>query len=528
MRIGVDLGGSKIEIVALDDGDAVRLRRRIATPAGDYEATVAAIAALVASAEAELGACASVGVGIPGAQSLRTGLIKNANSTVLIGRSLRADLERALERPVRLENDANCFALSEARDGAAAGAACVFGVILGTGVGGGLVVDGSVLRGRTAIAGEWGHNPLPWPRDDERPGPACYCGKFGCIETFVSGTGLRADHARATGTLLDGAAIARAAAAGDAAARATMSRYVDRLARALATAINIVDPDAIVLGGGASNIDDLPAAVVARLGAYVFTDAVETTVVRALHGDSSGVRGAAWLWPRTAGRPGIRSSEGRRMDSAVEVLRLPSPAPKPQSLAYDGTTLWMGSRETKRVYAIDPKTWSAREEATAPGTPWGMTVVGDELRVLCGEPPDDNRFIRRFVPGHGFKTNDAIPCPEDTGSQLAFDGDRLYVSQWYNGKILSLDERGAVGTTIAVPHGICGQVVVGGCFYLVTTDAEETDEYFVTRVDARDGAVKIENVARLGFPARALAFDGERFWTNHREADQIVAFTLPR
>lgn len=215
------------------------------------------------------------------------------------------------------------------------------------------------------------------------------------------------------------------------------------------------------------------------------------------------------------------------MKTVDELLRLPSPAPKPQSLAFDGTTLWMGSRETKRIYAIEPNTWTVREDAAAPGTPWGMTVVGDELRVLCGEAPDDNRFIRRFVPGHGFKTSEAIPCPNDTGSQLGFDGDRLYVSQWYLGKLLSIDDRGDVGTTIDVPHGICGQVIVGGRFYLVTTDAERSDDYFVTRVDARDGDVKIEELARLGFSARALAYDGERFWTNHREADEIVAFKIP-
>ncbi|GAC1541954.1 MAG: hypothetical protein NVS3B16_06290 [Vulcanimicrobiaceae bacterium] len=212
------------------------------------------------------------------------------------------------------------------------------------------------------------------------------------------------------------------------------------------------------------------------------------------------------------------------MDCVDEVLRLASPAPKPQSLAYDGTTLWMGSRETRRIYALDTKTWTVREDAAAPGTPWGMTVVGDELRVLCGETQDDHRVIRRFVPGHGFKTADALPCPDDTGSQLAFDGDRLYVSQWYNKKILSLDERGTVGTTIDVPHGICGQVIVGGCFYLGTTDDEASDEYFLTRVDARDGRAVAADIARIGFPARALAYDGERFWTNHREANEIVAF----
>jgi hypothetical protein len=212
------------------------------------------------------------------------------------------------------------------------------------------------------------------------------------------------------------------------------------------------------------------------------------------------------------------------MRNVAEILRLASPAPRPQSIAYDGTLLWMGSRETRRIYALDPKTWEVREEATAPGTPWGMTVVGDELRVLCGETDDDNRVIRRFVPAHGFKTADALPCPDDTGSQLAFDGERLYVSQWYNKRILSLDELGRVGTTIDVRHEICGQVIVAGRFYTVTTDAEDTDEYFLTRVDARGAKPLVEKLARIGFPARGLAFDGERFWTNHREADKIVAF----
>ncbi len=207
-----------------------------------------------------------------------------------------------------------------------------------------------------------------------------------------------------------------------------------------------------------------------------------------------------------------------------ELLRLPSPAPKPQSLAFDGTMLWMGSLETRRIYRIDPRTWTAREEATAPGVPYGMTVVGDELRVLCGEGDEDHRRVRRLVPGHGFKSQDSIACPGDTGSQLGFDGDRLYVSQWYNHRILSLDERGEVGTTIDVPHGICGQVIVAGRFYLVTTDDEAGNEYFLTRVDARDGTPDVADLARIGFPARALAYDGERFWTNHRAADQIVAF----
>ena len=215
------------------------------------------------------------------------------------------------------------------------------------------------------------------------------------------------------------------------------------------------------------------------------------------------------------------------LEDIEELLRLPSPAPKPQSLAFDGTALWMGSRETHRIYRIDPRVWTAHEEATAPGVPYGMAVVGDELRVVCSEGEDDHRIIRRFVPGHGFKSSDAIPCPDDTGSQLGYDGDRLYVSQWYNKRILSLDERGNVGTIIDVPHEICGLVVVEGCFYLVTTDDETTGEYLLTRVDARNGAPKFEDLARIPFGGRALAFDGSRFWTNDREADQIVAFARP-
>jgi hypothetical protein len=215
------------------------------------------------------------------------------------------------------------------------------------------------------------------------------------------------------------------------------------------------------------------------------------------------------------------------VEAIEELLRLPSPAPKPQSLAFDGTCLWMGSRETHRIYAIDPRTWSAHEETKAPGVPYGMTVVGDELRVLCGETPDDHRIIFRFIPGHGFKRSDAIACPDDTGSQLGYDGDLLYVSQWYNKKILALDEGGSVRGVIDVPHEICGQVIVDGCFYLVTTDDEETEDYWLTRVDARNGSPKCEDIARIGFPARALAYDGSRFWTNHRENDQIVAFAKP-
>jgi outer membrane protein assembly factor BamB len=215
------------------------------------------------------------------------------------------------------------------------------------------------------------------------------------------------------------------------------------------------------------------------------------------------------------------------MNAVEELMRLPSPAPKPQSIAFDGDTLWMGSRETRRLYALDPSSWTVREEAAAPGTPWGITVVGDELRVLLGETEDDNRVIRRFVRGHGFKTADAIPCPDDTGSQLSYDGERLYVSQWYNKRILALDESGAVGTTVPVPHGICGQVIVNGRFYCITTDDEDGGAYWLTRVDARGEMVVSEDLAVVGFRARALAYDGERFWTNHREADQIVAFKAP-
>lgn len=296
MRIGVDLGGTKIEAIALAPDGVVRARRRIATPQGDYEATLRAVAALVAAIEGEVGERGSVGVGTPGAVSARTGRMKNCNSTWLNGRPLGADLQAALGRAVRLANDANCFALSEATDGAAAGAAVVFGVILGTGVGGGIVVGGQVVAGANAIAGEWGHNPLPWPHDDERPGPACYCGRAGCIETFLSGPGLAADHARDAGRTLDANAIAQRAAAGDGAAAAALARYADRLARALAHVINVLDPDVVVLGGGVSNIDALYDAVPRRWGRYVFSDAVVTRLVRNRHGDASGVRGAAWLW----------------------------------------------------------------------------------------------------------------------------------------------------------------------------------------------------------------------------------------
>jgi fructokinase len=291
LRIGIDLGGTKIEIIALDPGGGEVLRRRVATPRGDYDATVATVSALVTAAERDLGASGSVGIGIPGAEG-QGGVIKNANSTWLIGRPLRQDLEARLGRPVRLANDANCFALSEATDGAAAGAGIVFGVILGTGVGGGIVVDGQVLAGANAIAGEWGHNPLP----DERQ-PPCYCGRCGCVETLLSGPALRADHYAATGADLAAEDIVTAAEAGDAACQSSLQRYASRLARALAQVINIVDPHVIVLGGGLSNLPLLYREVPALWRAHVFSDQVVTRLVRNRHGDSSGVRGAAWLWP---------------------------------------------------------------------------------------------------------------------------------------------------------------------------------------------------------------------------------------
>jgi len=297
MRIGIDLGGTKIEGIVLDGGGRELSRLRVPTPAGDYAATVAAIAGMVAALEAETSRGASVGVGMPGALSPASGLVKNANSTWLIGRPLDRDLEAALGRPVRVENDANCFAVSEAADGAAAGDTVVFGAILGTGVGGGMVIDGRPLRGRNAIAGEWGHNPLPWAEEDERPGPACYCGLAGCIETFLSGPGLARDFVAATGEAATAGDIAARAAAGDAAAEAALARYERRLARALASIINVLDPDAIVLGGGLSNLTRLYDNVPRLWGRWVFSDRVDTPLRRNRHGDSSGVRGAAWLWP---------------------------------------------------------------------------------------------------------------------------------------------------------------------------------------------------------------------------------------
>jgi len=313
VRIGIDLGGTKIEGLALDGGrDLARLR--VATPRDDYDATLRAILQIVAALEEQTGRTATVGLGIPGAIDPDSGLVKNANSTWLIGRPLALDLEAALGRSVRIANDANCFAVSEAADGAAAGAGVVFGVIVGTGTGGGVVVHGHLLTGRHAIAGEWGHNPLPWPEADEWPGPPCYCGRSGCIETFLSGPGLAADHRRSTGVALDALDVVRRADAGDAAAQAALARYERRMAKALAAVINVLDPDVIVLGGGMSNIKQVYRNVPLIWGDYVFgatraggradsspaVTRVRTRLVSATHGDSSGVRGAAWLWPETA------------------------------------------------------------------------------------------------------------------------------------------------------------------------------------------------------------------------------------
>ena len=300
MRLGIDLGGTKIEGIALD-GSAEVARLRVDTPRGDYAATVAAVVALVSALEKRAGARGSVGVGIPGTLSPENGLVKNANSVWLIGQPLHADLERALGRAVRIANDANCFAVSEATDGAGAGAEVVFGVIVGTGTGAGIVVRGELLTGANAIAGEWGHNPLPSPTDDERPGPACYCGRRGCIETFLSGPALQADYERASGARLAAPAIVAAAGTGNREAEAALERYESRMARALASIINVLDPDVIVLGGGMSNIDRLYLNVPALWTAHVFAaaygrEAVRTRLVRARHGDASGVRGAAWLW----------------------------------------------------------------------------------------------------------------------------------------------------------------------------------------------------------------------------------------
>ncbi|HUX64198.1 ROK family protein [Sulfuricella sp.] len=296
MKLGIDLGGTKIEIIALDNEGGELLRRRVPAPQGDYSGTLRAIADLVHQVEAALGQAGTVGIGTPGTISRVTGLLKNSNSVHLNGQPIVQDLESLLQRKLRISNDANCFALSEATDGAAAGAAVVFGVIIGTGTGAGIVVNGHVLTGANGIAGEWGHNPLPWPEGVELPGPACYCGRHGCIETFLSGPGMSGDHQRVSGEKLDAATIVARAAAGDAACDLTLQRYENRLARSLAHVINILDPDVIVLGGGMSNIERLYENVPRIWGRYVFSDRVDTRLVRNRFGDSSGVRGAAGLW----------------------------------------------------------------------------------------------------------------------------------------------------------------------------------------------------------------------------------------
>jgi fructokinase len=296
MRLGIDLGGTKIEIMALGGGGRVLLRERVPTPRSDYGETVAAIRDLVLSAETRLGQRGSLGIAIPGTISPETGLVKNANSTGLIGHPLDRDLSAVLGRPIRVANDANCFALSEASDGAAAGSRIVFGIIAGTGVGGGICVDGRVLRGAHAIAGEWGHNPLPAPRGDENPGPQCYCGRKGCIESWCSGPALATQFAATTGRRLAAEEIARSAASGDADALVAMEIFYDRFARSIATVVNILDPDTIVMGGGLSNIEALYRELPARVESYAFTPEGTTRIVKNLHGDSSGVRGAAWLW----------------------------------------------------------------------------------------------------------------------------------------------------------------------------------------------------------------------------------------
>jgi fructokinase len=296
MRIGIDLGGTKIEVIALDENGVTLLRHRVPTPTGDYVGTLNAIADLVLLSERELCQKGSLGVASPGAISTRTGLLKNSNSTVLNGRPLVRDLSQRLGRPIRLENDANCFALSEAVDGAAVGAHVVFGVILGTGVGGGIVIGKELIAGHNKIAGEWGHNPLPWATESERPGAPCYCGKFGCVETFLSGAGLARDYRCRTGKHLTAKEIALASAGDDKCAQECLTVYQDRLARSLAVVVNLLDPDAIVLGGGLSNMMQLYAGLSSLVGIYTFSDGIDIPIARAAHGDSSGVRGAAWLW----------------------------------------------------------------------------------------------------------------------------------------------------------------------------------------------------------------------------------------
>ncbi len=302
MRLGIDLGGTKTEIIALDEGGTEIYRKRVDTDSRSYEAIVSGIAGLVLEAESALGQAGTVGVGIPGTLSAKTGRVKNANTIALNGHPLDRDLGLALRREVRCMNDANCLALSEAVDGAGAGHRVVFAAILGTGCGAGIAIDGRPWTGANRVAGEWGHNPLPWMTPEEYPGPACWCGKSSCIEKWISGTGFADDYARATGAAgparLKAEQIVALARDGDAAARGALERYAGRLARSLAHAINLLDPDVIVLGGGMSNVDELYEWIPPQLPRYVFGGEAETPVVRNRHGDSSGVRGAAWLWPK--------------------------------------------------------------------------------------------------------------------------------------------------------------------------------------------------------------------------------------
>jgi len=296
IRIGVDFGGTKVEAAALDGDGNFQARVRAPNP-GEYDAARAVVRDLIAEAERQAGATGSIGIGTPGSISPKTGLMRNSNSLYLNGRPFREDLEQTLGRPIRMANDANCLALSEAMDGAAAGLGVVFAGILGTGCGGGLVAFGNLIDGRNGVAGEWGHNPLPWPRADELPAPRCWCGQPGCLELYISGTGLRADYKGRGGDAADAQTVVARARAGEADAAGALGRYIDRLARALATVVNLVDPDAIVLGGGMSNVAELYDSVPALTAGYVFSDVFETPIVAAAHGDSSGVRGAAWLWP---------------------------------------------------------------------------------------------------------------------------------------------------------------------------------------------------------------------------------------
>ena len=300
-RIGIDLGGTKIAGIALNPEGRLCAEARIPTPRDDYQATLQAVSDLTDELERQASVMRGhgwVGIGMPGALSLSTGLVKNANSTWLNGKPFDKDIAAVLKRPVRIANDANCLAVSEATDGAGADKHVVFGVILGTGCGGGIAIDGVPVTGLNAIAGEWGHNPLPWPTPEEYPGPKCYCGKRGCIEMWLSGPGIAADHMAVTGDVLDSVAIAKAAAGGNEAANATLDRHRHRLARSLAGVINILDPDIVVIGGGVSQLAGLYEPLPALLAEWCFSDGVFTPVVPALHGDTSGVRGAAWLWPR--------------------------------------------------------------------------------------------------------------------------------------------------------------------------------------------------------------------------------------